>query len=101
MLKCKISLESGITLEEAVVFIRSISFDFMTPNTCTIKVLIYVSLETYNKGLPEIISLDHKCINEFQQFFSTAKIAEEDITVLGQAELYLKTLPLYQNAQTI
>ena len=103
-LKKQVTLDSGVTLEEAYIKIRSLEcFNHSNYDSYVIiNVAIFFNQEARNSHKPEVITFSYKVTGDaFTQYFAFNVIKQEGVHPVSQAYLYLKTLSFYADAEDV
>ena len=94
-LQKNITLDNGINLPKA--YIRIISINFITNAHIVINVGVYKNKTSRNDKKPEVIKFKHICTNEYNNYFDLNILNQENVNIVSQSYLWLKTLPFYSD----
>lgn len=96
-LQGSLTLDSGISISSAYLVVLGIFSNYITDdNFVSINIAIFKDAASYAGGLPEVMSLCHKCVGtDFTTYFSEAILDDLGKTSLSQSYTWLRTLPAY------
>ena len=80
-----ITLDNGVHMPTAYVVIREIRLQLITERAY-ISAAIYYDSTTYTGGLPEVITMEHRCDgNDFDTYFDDSVLNQLNKNTLSQA----------------
>ncbi len=91
-----ITLDNGINLPTAYIVIGSITY--VNKYHVSINVNIYKDKTSKLDGKQEVVKFKHICVDDFVSYFESNILDTENVNIVSQGYLWLKTLPYYSDA---